>query len=302
MEKNSYQHTINIKNLLSVIRPVACSTVALFVLSSANPAFADRLTKTFSNTRSIKINDLCADPSETRCVNLLDFYNIRQPEMIVPSAKSGPYGTAIKVPNNSFPADFKIKDVNVTISGLNHKFLDDVDVLLVAPNGQYVTLISNVSAAGSTADGAPLGTEVNNVTWIFDDSALVPLPNSNINDGRLSTRTTSELYNVIYDEWVNVWTDTTPRRFKPSDYDSTNPADIDQFPEPVKTNLVTPPSALDWTTPEIAQQKVVTSGPSLSVFNGYNPAGVWKLYVVDDFFWYKGEITGGWSLEVTAGD
>jgi len=302
MKKDSTQYALNINNMFSVVRPLACTTATLLALSSANAVFADQQTKIFANTNPIEIKDLCADPDEKKCVNLLDFYNIRQPEMIIPSAKAGPYASAVKVANNDFPADFKIKDVNVTISGLSHKFLDDVDMLLVAPNGQYVMLMSNVSSAGSTAEGAPLGTEVNNITWTFDDSATVPLPNSNSIDGRLSSRTTSELYNVIYDEWVNVWADTTPRRFKPSDYDSTNPTDIDQFPEPVQASLVTPPSVIDWTTPEIAMKKVVTAGPLLSTFNGSSPAGVWKLYVVDDFFWYKGEVTGGWSLEVTAGN
>lgn len=38
-----------------------------------------------------------------------------------------------------------------------------------------------------------------------------------------------------------------------------------------------------------------------SVFNGTEPNGVWKLYVVDDATTSAGDISGGWSLDITAG-
>jgi subtilisin-like proprotein convertase family protein len=40
----------------------------------------------------------------------------------------------------------------------------------------------------------------------------------------------------------------------------------------------------------------------LSAFNGTNPNGTWHLYVADDLGADWGEITGGWSLEITTGD
>jgi subtilisin-like proprotein convertase family protein len=40
--------------------------------------------------------------------------------------------------------------------------------------------------------------------------------------------------------------------------------------------------------------------PQLAVCNGINPNGAWKLYVMDDLTGRGGEITGGWSLTVTA--
>jgi len=42
-------------------------------------------------------------------------------------------------------------------------------------------------------------------------------------------------------------------------------------------------------------------GSALSVFNGTNPAGVWRLFVTDDFVEDGGSIGGGWSLELTPG-
>jgi subtilisin-like proprotein convertase family protein len=39
---------------------------------------------------------------------------------------------------------------------------------------------------------------------------------------------------------------------------------------------------------------------ALSVFNGSNPNGAWQLFVRDDNAMENGEITGGWSLEITA--
>jgi subtilisin-like proprotein convertase family protein len=37
---------------------------------------------------------------------------------------------------------------------------------------------------------------------------------------------------------------------------------------------------------------------ALSVFNGTNPNGDWKLYVVDDATFHTGSIQGGWSLDI----
>ena len=43
-------------------------------------------------------------------------------------------------------------------------------------------------------------------------------------------------------------------------------------------------------------------GAALSVFNGVDPNGVWKLFVVDDAGSDVGNIAGGWSLAITTGD
>lgn len=41
-------------------------------------------------------------------------------------------------------------------------------------------------------------------------------------------------------------------------------------------------------------------GSTLSVFNGTNPNGTWKLYVIDDSPGDSGDITNGWSLTISA--
>ncbi|MGY6215877.1 hypothetical protein ACW73L_12020 [Methylolobus aquaticus] len=280
------------------LRPMLLALTAAAVLAPGAVSAVD-VTKTFTNAHPIRINDLCADPDAEKCIALLDLYNVRETVGTQPVAKASPYGSKITVKEQAFPAGAKIKDVNVTLSGITHSLIDDVDVLLVAPNGQYVMLMSNVSGSTASPGTSPA---VQNLTFVFDDSAALPLPNSTRNDGRLTSSPTSELYPIVYDEWVNVWTDPTPRTFKPTDYDPSSPLsvdDLDQFREPAPAGLITAGSVVDMTTPEIAAQKVVTSGPRLGVFNGASPAGEWKLYVVDDFFWYDGEIKG-WSLEITA--
>ena len=39
---------------------------------------------------------------------------------------------------------------------------------------------------------------------------------------------------------------------------------------------------------------------ALSAFDGTNPNGTWKLYVVDDTSDGMGQISGGWSLRIKA--
>ncbi len=51
-----------------------------------------------------------------------------------------PYGSPINVGKVSGV----IKDISVTVNNLNHTFLQDVNILLVAPNGQGVVLMSDV--------------------------------------------------------------------------------------------------------------------------------------------------------------
>ena len=60
------------------------------------------------------------------------------------------------------------------------------------------------------------------------------------------------------------------------------------------TNLGTP-------DPFPAPAPAATGTSALSAFNGTNPNGQWKLYVVDDSEGYRG-VLGGWSLRITTND
>jgi len=59
-----------------------------------------------------------------------------------------------------------VTDVDVQLRGLTHAFPDDVDIMLVGPNGQRAILMSDVGGASS----------VSNVFVMLDDEAAIPLP------------------------------------------------------------------------------------------------------------------------------
>lgn len=257
----------------------------------SNGSFSAR-TRNFNNLTPITIVDSCPEPELEECAGLPDYYYENQ--LPIPIVQADPYPTSIQVPASAFVANAKVTDVNVSIKNINHLSLDDVDIVVVGPAGQYSVLASNVSS----------GTlEVSGLNWKFDDSAKVPLPNSNSNTGRASTRTNNALYNLIYPEWVNVWTATEQRTFKPSDYDvADDPETFPGLPQITSTpaTQVTYPSApYNTTDPSQNPAPTVGGGSPLSVFNGTSPVGEWKLYVVDDLYWYDGSIAG-WQIEITA--
>lgn len=80
------------------------------------------------------------------------------------SGEAGPYPSTINVSGMAG----SVTDVNVTIVSLSHTYPDDLDVVLVGPQGQAVLLMSD--AGGST--------DVTNVTLDFDQSAAESLPDS----------------------------------------------------------------------------------------------------------------------------
>lgn len=128
-----------------------------------------------------------------------------------------------------------VSKVTVTLKDITHTFPDDIDVLLVGPTGANAIIMSDAGG----------GTDINNVTLVFDDAAASFLPDASV---------------------------LTSGTFKP-----TNNAPVETFAPPAPT----------------------PSGASaLSVFNGTNPNGVWKLYVIDDSIGDLGSIAGGWCLTI----
>lgn len=80
------------------------------------------------------------------------------------SGRATPYPSPIEVAG----ATTAVQKVTVTLRGLNHDFPADMDILLVAPNGRAVVLMSD---AGSD-------TPILDATVTFDDDALNLLPDS----------------------------------------------------------------------------------------------------------------------------
>jgi subtilisin-like proprotein convertase family protein len=266
--------------------------VASAAFASTGSAQFNERTRNFNNQTPITIADSCPNPEDEECAGLPDYYFEQMtPPPIVPA---DPYPSSIVVPAAAFVTASKITDVNVRIKNINHGSIDDVDLLLVGPDGKFAVLASNVSSGT---------TEVSNLNWKFDDQAKVPLPNSNRNTGRASGNQNQPLYNLIYPEWVNVWTDSAERTFKPSDYDvADDPETFPNLPQITSTpatQLSYPPAPYNTTDPSQNPAPTVNGGSPLSVFNGGSPTGEWKLYVVDDLYWYDGSL-GGWAIEITA--
>lgn len=146
---------------------------------------------------------------------------------------ASPYPVIINVNGLSGP----ITDLNVTLNGLSHTFINDVGALLVGPGGQSVVLF----------DGVGGNAGVTNVTIVLDDQASASLPNGAFSSGT----------------------------FKPTNT-ITNPPDV--FPPPAPAGPY---------------------GSLLSVFNGTNGNGQWRLFVDDFQLPDGGSIAGGFGLQIT---
>jgi subtilisin-like proprotein convertase family protein len=62
----------------------------------------------------------------------------------------------------------RLLDLNVTVHGYSHAYPNDVDLLLVAPNGRSAVILSDVGVKY----------RANNLTIVLDDQASLPLPSS----------------------------------------------------------------------------------------------------------------------------
>ena len=97
--------------------------------------------------------------------------NVKIPGSAFTSGVAGPYPSDIIV--SGFPATHRISRVQVTLTNVSHTFPDDLDVLLVGPEGHKFILMSDRGA----------GTDLVNATLIFDDAASSPLPAATITPG-----------------------------------------------------------------------------------------------------------------------
>ncbi len=90
------------------------------------------------------------------------------PITIVDNSRANPYPSTVQVRG----VNGSVNKVTVTLIGLTHPFPDDIDILLVGPNGQGVVLMSDVGAGGTPQ------TALNNAWLIIDDAAPTALPDN----------------------------------------------------------------------------------------------------------------------------
>lgn len=162
--------------------------------------------------------------------------------------EKGRYPLAIQILDNGaaspYPASITmsgvsgvVSKVRVTLNGLQHDCPNDLDVLLVGPNGQAVVVMSDVGGCQPFPSPSQL---------TLDDFATATLS---------PAQTPSVL----------------------ASYRPANNGVGDPFPAPASGQL---------------------AASALSAFNGINPNGVWKLYVVDDTPGGVGSIAQGWTLDL----
>ena len=150
---------------------------------------------------------------------------------IVDNASGSPYPSTITVAD--LPGT--IGKVTATLRGFSHAYPADVDVLLVSPDGQAVSLMSELGG-GTSVSGA-------NLTFDDDASSVVGTP-------------------IVSGSY----------RPSGSAYEMNAPAPAAPY------------------------------GSAMADFNGGNPNGQWKLYVLDAQAGDSGSIAQGWSISVTASE
>ena len=183
------------------------------------------------STGAVTVNYATADGTATSGGTTTTVTNAA-PIAIPEGGAASPYPSTITVPNGLGA----VTKVRVTLHGFSHTWTDDVDVLLVGPNGQTSVLMSDV---GSNSN-------VSGLTLTFDDAGPV------LTSAPLTAGT----------------------------YRPTNLEGAEVFPTPA------PPGPY---------------GSALAGFIGTDPAGTWRLFVVDDTQPDAGTIAGGWSLTISAG-
>ena len=132
----------------------------------------------------------------------------------------------------------KVRDVNLRLKSLEHTFPEDIQALLVGPDGQTAIVMADV---GKEFD-------VSGVTLMLDDEAQASLP--------FTTQLRSG-------------------RFRPTN----------RLGNPIAFNAPAPAAG---------------ASAALSVFDGANPNGTWRLFVQDAAAAFDdGSFAGGWEIEIT---
>jgi subtilisin-like proprotein convertase family protein len=125
-----------------LVRGLAMGTLVVAALAAG--ARSSESATTYSNTTSITIPDSGAAPPYPSTITVPDVFQS-------PAGNLRQTSSALKV--------------TVTLTNMNHTFPNDLDILLVGPNGDTVILMSDVGG----------GTDLSNVTLTFDDGAATGL-------------------------------------------------------------------------------------------------------------------------------
>lgn len=160
---------------------------------------------------------------ENKAIRITD-----RPSMTLP-AQPKPLSFNVSAPG-------KVTKVTVTLNGLSHPHPNELDILLVGPQGQNALLMSSVGGA----------TPVNDLTITLDD----------------------------------------------------NPG-LSRLTVPLSSGTYQPTNASAGTVNFPSADATPLGGSALSVFNGTNPNGTWKLYIVDHKDPVEGSLSNGWTLNIT---
>ena len=170
---------------------------------------------------------------------------------------------------------------NVTVTGTCPSGCNPSSIT-INPGGVASPYPSSISISGVSGTVASVSVTLNNLSHTFPDDVDILLVGpagqnaiilSDVGGGTAATNVTLTLADTAA---ANL-PDNGPLvsgMFKPTNFEG-----VEGFPAPAPA-----PSG----------------GSALSVFNGTNANGVWKLYVVDDTGDDGGSISGGWCLNITA--
>jgi subtilisin-like proprotein convertase family protein len=154
-----------------------------------------------------------------------------------------------------------VTDVDLVLDGLANVVLADLDLLLVGPGGQRAVVMSD--AGGFT----PLP----QLDLVLDDEAAYPLfsvPGASLDSLPADAVRQGPMPAIV------------SAAFRPRDFDEPGAApDLFSAPAPDTTG----------------------AGSALSVFDGTDPNGQWRLYAMNDG-WHAGGWLSGWSLRITTTD
>jgi thermitase len=124
----------------------------------------------------------------------------------IPDSGNGtPFPSNITIPSGLGP----LSKVTATLTGFSHTFPSDVDIMLVGPNNQGITLLS----------GAGGGTDISNVTLMFDDAG------SAAGTGALSSQTYRPTNLETSDTWPSP-APTTPSYTTLAGFNGLDPAGV----------------------------------------------------------------------------